>query len=199
MVYRRTKKVIDRMRDRHHAIIAAAINIISKGGWKGYEIDKVAVASGVGVGTIYKYFANRDELDTAVVRMVIDDHIEAMHDAARRAPDAIGALASVLMVFVNRHIADPKLGKAVMDKPFYRDLLADDIETYVRKTARTADGDSWPYHPVMCGRAIVGAVRNILDTGMNQPRTTVMICMRIAGVKPMAASGAVDAIKRIAA
>jgi AcrR family transcriptional regulator len=194
MVYRRTKNVVDRMRNRQHAIIAAAISIISTKGWKGYEMDKVAVAAGVAVGTIYKsYFARREELDTAVVRTVIDDHIEAMHEAARRTTDPICALAAVLMVFVHRHLAEPKLGKAVMDKSFYRDLVADDIETYIRKAVGSAE------HPVVCARAIVGAVRNILDTGMNQPRTTVLICMRIAGISANAATRAVDAVKRVAA
>lgn len=54
--------------DKREAIIAAALEVFAETGVHGTPVPPIAVAAGVGVGTLYRYFDNKHALVNAVYR-----------------------------------------------------------------------------------------------------------------------------------
>lgn len=52
----------DKNLDKRQAILQAALQLISENGFHGTPMSLVAKEAAVGVGTIYRYFANKEEL-----------------------------------------------------------------------------------------------------------------------------------------
>lgn len=72
--------------ERPRQIIDAAFDVFSDAGLQGARLDRIARRAGVSKGTIYLYFASKEELFRAVVEAKVISVIEAAEqDAARRA------------------------------------------------------------------------------------------------------------------
>lgn len=52
--------------DKLNRILAAATNLFAKKGYHGTAVPEIASAAGVGAGTIYRYFTNKEALVNAV-------------------------------------------------------------------------------------------------------------------------------------
>ncbi len=56
----------DHLQDKRTAVLQAALELISEKGFHGTPMSQVAQAANVGVGTIYRYFASKEDLITAL-------------------------------------------------------------------------------------------------------------------------------------
>lgn len=78
--------------ERPRQLIDAAFEIFSDQGLEGARLDEIARRAGVSKGTIYLYFASKEELFRAVVEAKVISVIEAAEeDAARRATEELTA------------------------------------------------------------------------------------------------------------
>jgi AcrR family transcriptional regulator len=57
---------LDTVPDKRAAVLQAALDLISEHGFHGTPMSQVAQAANVGVGTIYRYFANKEDLINAL-------------------------------------------------------------------------------------------------------------------------------------
>lgn len=74
-----------RLRDaRHHEILKAALEVFTAHGYAATRLDDVAERAGIAKGTIYLYFASKEELFAAVVRQAILPHFETIEALAER-------------------------------------------------------------------------------------------------------------------
>lgn len=87
--------------ERPRQIIDAAFDVFSDAGLQGARLDRIARRAGVSKGTIYLYFASKEELFRAVVEAKVITVIEAAEqDAARRAAGdecAVDALRRLML------------------------------------------------------------------------------------------------------
>lgn len=56
------KEMTDKDTDKRQAILRATLELVAEQGFHGTPTSQIASNAGVGVGTIYRYFANKDEL-----------------------------------------------------------------------------------------------------------------------------------------
>ena len=91
------KRVIRRRRapeERPEQILSAALEIFGEQGLAAARLDDIAQRAGIGKGTIYLYFATKEELFKAVVRREVITRIE---DAERFQRDNADAPAAALL------------------------------------------------------------------------------------------------------
>lgn len=84
----------DALRNREQIVDAARILFITRG--PETPMDDIARAAGVGVGTLYRRFPDRDSLITAVAKDVIERLAEMLRAARTSEPDAWRALVRYL-------------------------------------------------------------------------------------------------------
>lgn len=58
--------------DKKAAVLKAALELIAEHGFHGAPAADIAARAGVGVGTMYRYFENKDELIEGIARNLID-------------------------------------------------------------------------------------------------------------------------------
>ncbi|HEV8407280.1 MAG TPA: helix-turn-helix domain-containing protein, partial [Sphingomicrobium sp.] len=67
-----------RAEDRPREICAAALEVFAEKGFAAAKLDEIARRAGVSKGTLYLYFADKEQLFRAVVRDSIAPNVEAI-------------------------------------------------------------------------------------------------------------------------
>lgn len=114
-----TAAPLPRARSRRKAarpgeIVEAALHLFAERGYAATKLEDVAVAAGIGKGTIYLYFPTKEELFRAVVRQAVLPNLEAVsaltEDPDRSATDILRAIAERFLVLLDTDLtAIPKL------------------------------------------------------------------------------------------
>lgn len=115
-------------------------------------LDEVAVAAGVGVGTVYRRFSNKHEL----IAEVVADHLDRIReyaDTAARDPDPWRGLAGLLDRSCELVVENRVLGAAMIG---------------LSEGAATLDGFEGDIHPL-----IEGVLARAQQTGTVRPDVTV--------------------------
>jgi AcrR family transcriptional regulator len=120
-------------------LIAAARTVFAERGLDA-TLDEVAQAAGVGVGTAYRHFANKQELAREVMtqssQQLVDDAVNAL-----RVADPWQALAGFFEVSATRLVADRGLHQALFGpsphekSPMRQDLVDAVVELFARAKA----------------------------------------------------------------
>ncbi len=69
---------IDKVSDKRHTILQATLGLITEHGFHGTPMSKIAEAAEVGAGTIYRYFANKEDLINELYKEIKARMIQAM-------------------------------------------------------------------------------------------------------------------------
>lgn len=90
--------------DAHHeavsdAIFAATATIISRDGFGGLSMARIAQEAGIGRATLYKYFGDLDALLAAWHERTVTQHLELVTATAASHQDPIDALKHTLLAF----------------------------------------------------------------------------------------------------
>lgn len=90
------------------AIIEAGFISLARHGSAGTTTRHVAEIAGLGVGSVYEYFANKEEIYAAMNRRFVDDIVGLMRDLMPRLTalpiaDAVRLLLGTLEAFLRRH------------------------------------------------------------------------------------------------
>jgi AcrR family transcriptional regulator len=99
---------------RRQRVVAAALELGSKGGYDAVQMRDVAGTAGVALGTIYRYFSSKDHL-------LAEALVEWVHDLGRRVqarppkgPTIAARVIEVLRRATHAMEADPRLSEAVI-------------------------------------------------------------------------------------
>ncbi len=86
-----------RARETIETILEGAFRLLKHNGWTGFTTNNVAQSSGVSVGSLYQYFANKDEIAVALVekhyRILKAEVASELRDGILNSDPAIIALA----------------------------------------------------------------------------------------------------------
>ncbi|MHA7305683.1 TetR/AcrR family transcriptional regulator [Arthrobacter sp. TMN-49] len=97
--------------EKRQQILDAALTLFVANGYVGTSTDQIAAASSVSKQTIYKYFADKEGLFTALITDVSDrihNPFDELTDAMRSAPDAETAIKLLAEQFT-RSIMNPRV------------------------------------------------------------------------------------------
>ena len=75
----------ERSRRTVERIVDAGATVLAAGGYHEASTNRIAEAAGVSPGTLYGYFADKDEIVAAVIERVVDGFAEAVAPAMRAA------------------------------------------------------------------------------------------------------------------
>ena len=92
--------------DRRGDIIGAALELIAKHGFHGAPMARIAEKAGVGAGTIYRYFENKDRLIMEIFRNLEDQIMAVLHEeypAGRPIRERFLYLGTVLLKYFIEH------------------------------------------------------------------------------------------------
>lgn len=164
---KRTDAIANRAR-----ILDAARAVLAERGLD-IEVHEVAARAGVGVGTLYRHFANRDDLVRAILNETLDDLMARLRSAAaiedpaealRQIPFSLDDSLSSLFAALR----DPRAAKLQQDmkermsRPRAAEILelvAGIVERGVRSGAFRADLD-----PQTTAAAILGSIGTVCET-----------------------------------
>jgi AcrR family transcriptional regulator len=154
------------------------------------SFDEIARRAGVGIGTLYRHFANRQELLEALYR----EEVGALLDlestlAASQAPEA--ALREWLLAFVDVLVAKRVIGPALSAiigpeaaPPASGETLKDAVRR-LTATAVAAGTFDRSIDPVDLLRAISGTIGIAIDDDRASERARRMVDVLLAGARPV--------------
>ena len=119
-------------------IIEVALSVFAECGLE-LEMNVIAARAHLGVGTLYRHFANREDLLRAIVQRAVDDALTQMRSAASASDDPVVSLQALVSAGLHTQqqyrplfavMRDPRLAKLLVS-PY-----AQSIRTQFRKTVR---------------------------------------------------------------
>lgn len=102
-----------RTEERPAEIIAAALTLFAERGFAATKLDDVAKAAGISKGTVYLYFATKEDLFRAIVRQELVQSLELAEQAIKNYKGESGDL---LRMIVGRFLAVMATDLAVIPK-----------------------------------------------------------------------------------
>src|SRR5947209_7244958 len=100
------------------AILRATARILVKEGYDRASTNKIAVAAGVSIGSLYQYFPSKEALVAALVEQHMDEMAEVLRVNTLRlagAPLEV-ALGEAVRLMVAAHAVNPKLHKVLVEQ-----------------------------------------------------------------------------------
>ncbi|MFI9401479.1 TetR/AcrR family transcriptional regulator [Nocardia sp. NPDC052316] len=169
MAYRRTPAVQARLDAQAGLIVQAATKVLAEAGYAGMSMAAVAAEAGVATGTVYKSFAGKAELVTAVFRKVVAGELAAVV-AASATGTAVERVSAAVETFAGRALKNPKLAYVLLVEPV--DTVVDTERLHFRRAfaeafeSAVAQGVSHGELPAQDARtsaaALVGAIGEVL-------------------------------------
>lgn len=167
--------------DRHEQIMQAAIACFAKRGFHQTSMHDISAEAGISVGLIYRYFANKE----AVISAMADRHKQEIQDVLERARQAQTLLESleilftahccedeprVISAFVVDLYAEAARNPAVAD--LVRDVLNTSMDGVTKLIARSPEGQNAPHGltPRELAELIFAVARGMLMFDVLQPQ-----------------------------
>lgn len=140
---------------RRETILACAAKVFAKRGFPGTDMQAVADAAGVAKGTVYLYFASKEELFLAAVdqgmkdlKVFVDTAVEGIADPL----DVIGKAIRAYLRFFKEHPEQAEL--LILERAEFRDRKQSTYFAY-------RDDGKCRWHELLQGLIDSGRVRNI--------------------------------------
>lgn len=125
MGYNKTEKILAGENARKGFIMAAAVDLLAAGGWAAATSAEIAGGADVAGGLIYKYWADRRELDIAIIKHVLQRDLDALH-AADDLPSGIRAWAKLCA-------QRPRVALAMNERVEYREGMRAALAALLRQ------------------------------------------------------------------
>ncbi len=118
-------------------IVDAAARVLEEVGYHGASTNRIAAAASVSPGSVYQYFADKDEIVAVIIKRLIDNFAEGIAPALRHAAtlDPATGTRTVLEAVLDVLERDAVLLRALVD----RVPAADQAEALGPVRARIAD------------------------------------------------------------
>jgi AcrR family transcriptional regulator len=159
--------------ERRRVIIEAALTLFSQKGFRGTTTKEIAQAAGCSEATLFKHFATKDELYSAILetKVQIEEVLaQARHLAARK--DDAGVFRAVGLRGLTRVEQDSALMRLLLFSALEGHALApiffesqarrlhEFLSSYIE--IRIADGVFRPVNPLVAARGFVGMIVHYL-------------------------------------
>jgi AcrR family transcriptional regulator len=158
--------------DRRQQILEVAIRLFSQKGFRGTTTKEIALAAGVNEAIIFRHFATKDDLYSAILdQKASSAAIQALEEAvetAMQARDDRQVFESLAFHILESHERDDAFMRLLFYSALERHELADiffrtQVTNYYRRLAsyvkqRIADGDYRRVDPMTAVRAFLGMV-----------------------------------------
>ncbi len=119
MAYRPTERTEARKAAARGRIVAAAHDLIARGGYAEASVAAVAAEAGVATGTVYRHFPSKADLFTEVFREASQREVDAMA-AGAAATTGVGArerIAAGVETFARRAMRGRRIAYALLAEP----------------------------------------------------------------------------------
>lgn len=170
MPYRATERTEARRAATRERVVAAALQLVSEGGYASAGVQAVAERAGVAVGTVYRHFPSKSDLVSEVFLRAAEPELEVVAEAAARPGSARDRVAAGAEAFCRRALAAPVLAHAQLVEPVdpvvererlalrrgYRDVFARTLR------AGIAAGELSDHDTELTAAALVGALGEAL-------------------------------------
>ena len=177
MPYRVTEATRTARELRSRSLLYAARAIVARDGFGAATIKAVSADAEVSVGTVYTYFATREELLAAVFREAASTELNAVRASVATAPRTAAAqLRALIEAFARRAIGSRRLAWALLVEPVdplidaerlsYRRAYADTVAAIISRGVTS--GELPAQDARIVGPGIVGAIGEAL-TGQLSP------------------------------
>src|ERR1019366_3890614 len=171
MPYRVTEAARTARELRSRSLLDAARAIVARDGFGAATIKAVSADAKVSVGTVYTYFATREELLAAVFREAASIELDAVRASVAAAPQTAAAQLRVLIeAFARRAIRGRRLAWALLVEPVdpridaerlsYRREYGDTVAAIISRGI--ASGQLPAQDARIVGSGIVGAIGEAL-------------------------------------
>jgi AcrR family transcriptional regulator len=169
--YRPTERTLARSAETRRRIVAAARELIARGGYAEAQVASVASRAGVATGTVYRHFPSKADLFAEVFREASQHEVDAVAAAARESGGtAVARIAAAVETFARRALRGRRLAWALIAEPVdpaveaerlvfrraYRDAFAGVIADGVEA------GELPAQDPELSAAALVGAIGEAL-------------------------------------
>ena len=100
------------------AILDATARILVAGGYDRASTNRIALAAGVSIGSLYQYFPSKEALVASLVERHIDQMTAVIHKklAELEHADITTAAREIVGAMLDAHLVDPKLHKVLMEQ-----------------------------------------------------------------------------------
>ena len=127
----------DRLSPRANEIVGAARMLLEEEGLEALSMRRLADRLGIRAPSLYKHFADKQELEAALISEGFVEQARAFEKAAAASDDPLGAIAVAYRRFAKRH---PDLYRLMTERPLQRDRLAPGAEDRAAHTVIDAVG-----------------------------------------------------------
>ncbi len=107
---RETKKTLHR-----NAILAAAEELFSRGGFKGTTMQEISEKAGLSKGAVYLYFKSKDELYLSICIKGIAGFGESLEAARKNAKDLEGEIKAVYLAYIRHSLEELDVFRVLRD------------------------------------------------------------------------------------
>ena len=108
----------ERSRATVDALLAATARILVRDGYDGTSTNKVALAAGASVGSLYQYFPSKEALVAAVIERHTDEMMSVVRGSLLGVADrpVHEAARELVNVMIDAHRVDPKLHRVLVEQ-----------------------------------------------------------------------------------
>ncbi|MDE2060736.1 MAG: TetR/AcrR family transcriptional regulator [candidate division NC10 bacterium] len=112
--------------ERRQQIVEAAVNLFSRKGFRGTRTREIAEAAGISEAMIYRHFATKQELYSAIIeaKSATEELLASAATAAHRKDDA-GVLRAIGLKMIEQTVADPSLMRLLLFSALEEHELSD--------------------------------------------------------------------------
>jgi AcrR family transcriptional regulator len=175
---RRDSRWDEHRRARRQELVEAALTAVGRHG-AGVGMDEIAATAGTSKTAVYRHFADRGELHTAVCARVAEQLTGTLRAAIQSSDDPRRMLAAAIDAYLAFLEADPEVYRFVVHtRPAgpgdgdplttLSDLVGDQAATVVGDALRRVGADQRPAAP--WGHGVVGLVRSAADWWLRADR-----------------------------
>jgi len=107
----------ERLADNRQRIIAAARQLVAKGGFREASINAVSNAVGLSTGAIYRYFPSKADLFVEVLDSAVTHEITVLRTVVDGPGTAKARLRAAIELFAERALEGPYLAYAFIAEP----------------------------------------------------------------------------------
>lgn len=104
----------ERSKETVEAILEATARVLVREGYEGATTNKIAEASGYGVGSLYDYFPNKESLVTALVERHAEQMVAVVESSFRADVPLQTAMRSWVEGGVRAYFSNPRLHKVLV-------------------------------------------------------------------------------------
>jgi AcrR family transcriptional regulator len=170
VAYRATERTEARRVQARERIVAAALELVARGGYREAQVAAVARRAGLATGTVYRHFPSKADLLTEVFRAASQREVDAVAAATAADGTAADRIAAAVDVFAHRALRGRRLAWALLAEPVdpaveaqrleFRRAYADVFAGAIRDGI--AAGELPDQDPYLTAAALVGAIGEAL-------------------------------------